>query len=245
MKKINNCENMSKEEIKCKINAIYEELIAKGIIRNKQDFAELVDYNYNGLTQAMNGVERYVTESLLNKVRFAKTNALRELEQGKAMVAYTNDDSLPSEQSSAPSALAPVSRSVKMVPTIPIHAYHAYNFDVMEYFRSTSDEVRMSPIVLQFPGTDCYYFVNSEDMSPHLRTNDLLCLARIPDGAKVTNGDICVVNTMHQGLLERFVYDEGDSLLLKSSQPRWTDMLIPKDEVFSIFRILGGIRTNI
>ena len=103
----------------------------------------------------------------------------------------------------------------------------------------------MSPIVMQFPGTDCYYFVNSEDMSPNLRTNDLLCLSRLPAEAKVTNGDICIINTKFQGILERFVYDDGDALILKAAQSRWTDMRIPKEEIFNIFRILGGIRTNI
>ena len=131
------------------------------------------------------------------------------------------------------------------MPTIPIKAYRAVGFDVMEYFRTTTDYIHLTPIISQFPQTDCYYFVNSDDMSPNLHTNDLLCLSRIPNLDHITNGDLCIVNTKYNGMLERFVYDDGDAFVLKSSQPRWTDMRIEKKDIFSVFRILGGIRTNI
>lgn len=241
---------MSNEERKYKLNEIYESLIEAGIICNKKDFAKLIGANYNCLTQAMNGVDRYLTDSLLNKARYAKTQSLQSVSitnsPGSNVINGDHNNmevSKPDEQSI--SALAAPYANMRCVPTIPIHAYRAVNFDVMQYFQETSDDLRLSPIVMQFPGTDCYYFVNSEDMSPNLRTNDLLCLSRIPDEAKVTNGDICIINTKYQGILERFVYDDGDALILKSTQPRWTDMRIPKEEIFSIFRILGGIRTNI
>lgn len=225
---------MNIEERKCKLIAIYDELIEHGVITNRKDFAELIGTNYNCLTQAMNGSERYLTESLLNKARVAKANTIPP-----------DLAPVPASSGVKASPLSLPGETIRYVPTIPIHAYRAINFDVMEYFRSTRDKLQMAPIVMQFPGTDCYYFVNSEDMSPNLRTNDLLCLSRLPDDAKVTNGDLCIINTRYQGILERFVYDEGDHLLLKSSQPRWTDMRVPKDEIFSVFRILGGIRTNI
>lgn len=213
----------------------FESLRARNIIKTQGDFAELLHVSYKSLSAAKNGDPRYLTESLVSKIQ----GIMREMEKNEDN-AY-NSDKL---EISGTTALVPHS-GMKCVPTIPIHAYNAVNFDVMEYFAQTDDDLRLAPLVMQFPGTDCYYFVNSEDMSPNLRTNDLLCLSRLPDDAKVTNGDICVVNTKYQGILERFVYDEDDFLLLKSTQSRWTDMRVPKSEVFNIFRILGAIRTNI
>lgn len=232
---------MSNEERLSKLNEIYYEFINAGVIRNKKDFAVLLGSNYNCLTQAMNGVERYLTDSLLNKARYARQH---NLNVNTVVVSNPNVDDQ-TQEGRTMSAIDAQYKNVRCVPTIPIHAYRAINFDVMEYFRETHDDVRMSPIVMQFPGTDCYYFVNSEDMTPHLQTNDLLCLSRLPEESRITNGDICILNTKYQGILERFVYDEGDHLLVKSTQERWTDMRIPKDEIYSIFRILGGIRTNI
>lgn len=212
----------------------YTTLIQQGVIKNKSDFADLLGVNRSGLSAAMNGNEKYLTDNLVMKVELA-------LEKAKSA-----NDATPVvvEEDNALSALAPMRTQVKCVPTIPIHAYRATNFDVMEYFKEAPKELHMAPIVMQFPATDCFYFVNSEDMAPNLRSNDLLCLSRLPDEGKVTNGDICVINTKYQGILERFIYDDNDAYILKSTQPRWTTMRIPKEEVFSIFRILGCIRTN-
>lgn len=216
-------------------NDSFSTLRAKGVVKTYKDFADMLGTSKNTMSAAKNGDPKYLTESLVSKIQ----GIMREMEKNEDN-AY-NSDKL---EISGTTALVPHS-GMKCVPTIPIHAYNAINFDVMQYFAQTDDDLRLAPLVMQFPGTDCYYFVNSEDMSPNLRTNDLLCLSRLPDDAKVTNGDICVVNTKYQGILERFVYDEDDFLLLKSTQSRWTDMRVPKSEVFNIFRILGAIRTNI
>lgn len=225
-------------------------LRAKGIIKTYLDFANLLGVSKNSISAAKNGNETYLTDNLISKIQ----GLMREQEQSISISNSQNSPVINGDNNNVeightqPARISPMSvqhYQLKYIPTIPIHAYRAIGFDVMEYFQSTQDDLHMSPIVQQFPGTDCYYFVNSDDMSPNLQTNDLLCLARLPEGAKVTNGDLCILNTKYQGMLERFVYDDGDALILKATQPRWTDMRIPKEEIFNIFRILGGIRTNI
>lgn len=225
-------------------------LRAKGIIKTYLDFANLLGVSKNSISAAKNGNETYLTDNLISKIQ----GLMREQEQSISISNSQNSPVINGDNNNVeightqPARISPMSLQhyqLKYIPTIPIHAYRAVGFDVMEYFQSTQDDLHMSPIVQQFPGTDCYYFVNSDDMSPNLQTNDLLCLARLPEGAKVTNGDLCILNTKYQGMLERFVYDDGDALILKATQPRWTDMRIPKEEIFNIFRILGGIRTNI
>lgn len=226
----------------------YNTLRARSVVRTWSDFALLLGVNRTCLSAAKQGNENYLTDSLISKIHGLMKEYDRSVSVNNSPgtnVVNGDNNNVEIGNHNGISSLGAVNPVMRYVPTIPIHAYRAINFDVMEYFRSTKDELHMSPIIMQFPGTDCYYFVNSEDMSPNLRTNDLLCLSRLPDDAKVTNGDLCIINTKYQGILERFVYDEGDSLLLKSTQPRWTDMMVPKDEVFSVFRILGGIRTNI
>lgn len=218
------------------IKESFEVLRARRIVKTQGDLAELLGISAKSLSAAKNGVDGYCTDSLISKIQ----GLMKEYERPVVTAEVSQADG-----ERRISAMAAPYQNMRCIPTIPIHAYRAVNFDVMEYFNETHDDLRMSPIIMQFPGTDCYYFVNSEDMSPNLRTNDLLCLSRLPAEAKVTNGDICIINTKFQGILERFVYDDGDALILKAAQPRWTDMRIPKDEIFNIFRILGGIRTNI
>lgn len=218
------------------IKESFETLRARRIVKTQGDFAELLGVSAKSLSAAKNGVDGYCTDSLISKIQ----GLMKEYERPVVTAEVSQTDG-----ERRISAMAAPYQNMRCVPTIPIHAYRAVNFDVMEYFNDTHDDLKMSPIIMQFPGTDCYYFVNSEDMSPNLRTNDLLCLSRLPAEAKVTNGDICIINTKFQGILNRFVYDDGDALILKAAQPRWTDMRIPKEEIFNIFRILGGIRTNI
>lgn len=218
------------------IKESFETLRARRIVKTQGDFAELLGVSAKSLSAAKNGVDGYCTDSLISKIQ----GLMKEYERPVVTAEVSQADG-----ERRISAMAAPYQNMRCVPTIPIHAYRAVNFDVMEYFNDTHDDLKMSPIIMQFPGTDCYYFVNSEDMSPNLRTNDLLCLSRLPAEAKVTNGDICIINTKFQGILNRFVYDDGDALILKAAQPRWTDMRIPKEEIFNIFRILGGIRTNI
>ena len=218
------------------IKESFETLRARRIVKTQGDFAELLGVSAKSLSAAKNGVDGYCTDSLISKIQ----GLMKEYERPVVTAEVSQADG-----ERRISAMAAPYQNMRCVPTIPIHAYRAVNFDVMEYFNDTHDDLKMSPIIMQFPGTDCYYFVNSEDMSPNLRTNDLLCLSRLPAEAKVTNGDICIINTKFQGILNRFVYDDGDALILKAAQSRWTDMRIPKEEIFNIFRILGGIRTNI
>lgn len=228
-------------EINEKIRIIkesYESLRARKIVKTQNDFAELLGISAKSLSAGKNGVEGYCTDSLISKIQ----GVMKEYERQERVEPALLSQEEPQESLSA---LTPHFNEVRQVPTIPVHAYRAVDFDVMEYFKTTTDKLHLSPIVLQFPNTDCYFYVNSNEMSPELRTNDLLCLSRIPNEGRVTNGDIYILNTKYQGILGRFVYDDGDHYVLKSSQERWTDMRIPKAEVYSVFRILGGIRTNI
>lgn len=238
-------------EINEKIRIIkesYDTLRARKIVKTQEDFAHLLDISAKSLSAAKNGVPGYCTDSLVGKIialmkEYEKPVPISNSSNSPVINGDNNNVEIGSHNGVAPQGA--INPTMRYVPTIPIHAYRAINFDVMEYFRTSQDDLHLSPIVMQFPGTDCYYFVNSDDMSPNLQTNDLLCLSRLPQDAKVTNGDLCILNTKFQGILERFVYDDGDALVLKSTQPRWTDMRIPKEEIFSVFRILGGIRTNI
>lgn len=236
---MNTKNNLSQSE-KCELlHSAFRTLRTRGIIKTWADLAGLLDVNPTSLSSAKNGKENYLTDSLISKVSdlLENYNNPNKYEVGSPRLGTEPEEGI--------SALAPASQELKFVPTIPIHAYRAVNFDVMEYFATTTDKLHLSPIVLQFPKTDCYYFVNSEDMSPELRSNDMLCLSKLPEGASVTNGEIYIINTKYQGIIGRYVYDDGDFYLVKSNQTRWTDMRIPKEEVFSVFRILGGIRTNI
>lgn len=240
---------MTTTDAKCKLNAIYEELLETGRVNNKRAFATLLGVNYNALTQAMNGVERYLTNSLLSKATSALNNNSSNINFDIKNLGELSED----EKREIVDAIErdfPItmqSQMVSLVPTIPYKAYKEIGVDLQEYIRSQSPDLHMSPAIAQFAKTDCHYFVGSDAMLPHLHQSDVLALKRMPEQAQVINGEIYVVNSRYNGLIARFVYDDGDHLILRASdeQRRYTPMRLPKKDIFGLYRVLGLVRTNI
>lgn len=60
---------------KQRVSTIYEDLINRGIVKSKQEFAALVGVNYQNLSTAMNGNERFLTDKLVGRI-VAKYNEI-------------------------------------------------------------------------------------------------------------------------------------------------------------------------
>ena len=53
------------------LNAAYAQCVQEGLVRTRGEFATLIGIDRSGLSAAMNGNEKYLTDSLVNKVRSA------------------------------------------------------------------------------------------------------------------------------------------------------------------------------
>lgn len=219
-------------------NNAFLTLRTKGIIKNYQEFAKLVDISKNSMSAAKNGNEAYLTDSLISKI----LGVMKEYDKS---LQSNHDAELTTPDKEA--RMAYQRSEMRLVPTIPYNVYKEIDVDIQEMIENPPAPLHTSPAVAQFPTTDCHYFVNSDAMLPHLHPNDVLALKKIHRDAEVINGEICVINSKYNGLLARFVYDDGDYLILKASeaQNRFTDMRLHKDNIFGVYRILGLIRTNI
>lgn len=56
---------MTKQEI---LQNVYNQLRATGAVRNRQDFAEKIAYNYTCTSAALNGAERYLNDRFFTRV---------------------------------------------------------------------------------------------------------------------------------------------------------------------------------
>lgn len=209
----------------------YETMRNKGLVHTQNDFASIVGLNKSTLSRAFGGNPKYLTESLISKVRDFM-DGYKDEPISKKLTGIDNDE---------------CGTSITLVPTIPYKAYKEIGVDLQEYIQSQSPDLHMSPAIAQFAKTDCHYFVGSDAMLPHLHQSDVLALKRMPDQAQVINGEIYVVNSRYNGLIARFVYDDGDYIILKASeeQTRYTPMRLPKEDIFGLYRVLGLVRTNI
>ena len=132
-----------------------------------------------------------------------------------------------------------------MVPVIPENLCKEVNVDIRKYLKKGEHRIRTSPAVLQFPTTTCFYVVQTVAMYPHLHEGDILALKVLPSNAPIVNGELYAVNCSELGLIVRFAYDRGDSLEMRAQQERFESFRIMKDTIYSVFRIVGLIRSDI
>ena len=65
------------EDKKDYINRIYRLALGAGLCNNKKEFADLLAMSRTGISAAMNGGDRHLTDKLIQRVRmFAQTNGL-------------------------------------------------------------------------------------------------------------------------------------------------------------------------
>lgn len=216
----------------------YNTLRSKKIIKTWTDFARLLDSNRACLSSAKGMDERYLTDSLISKIQAV----MKRYETSSITDGYGPHPE-PEEHVLRDSEPAPKYGTSNLVPTVPYKTYNETGVNIIEYVKC--NRVPMSPAIAQFAKTDLHMFVANDEMKPHLRAGDVLSLKQVSMNAPIINGEIYVVNSQHLGLTIRYLYDRGDSYELRSSNEWYETFMIPKEQVFSIFRILGLVRTNI
>lgn len=233
----------------------YLEFVSRGEVNSWKGFAKLLGVDPSTLSGAKNGNPKYLTTPFIEKVTFICEKMLQQKQNGAtainsplAIVVNGDGNNIrqPEEQSQPEELLQPQSATA-LVPTIPYRAYTAIGLDLRTFKDNPGEQLHYSPVIASLGQTDYHCFVNSDAMKPYLHPNDVLALKMVPEDSPVVNGEIYIINTKSLGLLTRFVYDDNDHYLLKAApeQDRYTDIRIPKSDVFVLLRIIGLMRTNI
>ena len=135
----------------------------------------------------------------------------------------------------------------EMIPVIPTNLYKESDVNIMEYMENEENEFTTSPAVQQFPKTDLFYTVQTMAMYPHLHQGDILALKAVKKRTPIVNGELYAVDTIDLGVLVRFIYDRGEQIELRGSEKadRFESFFLNKEDIYTIFRVVGLIRTNI
>ena len=80
---------MEKDQKLQVLQAYYAEAVRKGLVKTKKEFAALCGVNPSTMSAAMNGDERYLTVSLLDKIEIENPPLQREIEQEMVVVIPT------------------------------------------------------------------------------------------------------------------------------------------------------------
>ena len=133
------------------------------------------------------------------------------------------------------------------VPVIPIEAYDEPKLDVFEYINNPDSNIRLSPIVKQFPSYDAYYVVQGDEMHPYFLAGDKLAISPYNQGSerKLIGGRVYVVDTNTNGMMLRMLYLEEGGFRAVAHNPRYADVHLEDKDVIRIYRVLGLLRTSV
>lgn len=222
-----------------KFVSLYDNLISLGIIRTQKDLARLMGASESTISKAMKGNPDALTTKLVHRLEVISRTYTKEQESNNSQQYTPKSNNF----DNADQPTRTLQGELQLVPTIPYKLYQEENINLMEYIRE--NVVPMGPAIAQFAQTDLHMFVSNDEMKPHLRAGDVLSLKMVPKDATIINGEIYVINTTNIGIIIRYVYDRGDYLELKSSNEWYEPFQLKKTNVYTIFKILGLVRTNI
>lgn len=236
---------MTTEEKISIIKNSFNTLRAKGVIKTQGDFAKILNISERSFSAAKHGTEGYCTDNLIEKIKAVMAEYDKSINisysphtnvatgHGQIAIGSAQEDvPIPDED---------------MIPVIPMKLYKEADVNILEYVQDEGNNVQMTPAIQQFPKTDCIYSVQTIAMYPHLHQGDLIALKAIPKDKPIVNGEMYAVDTKDLGILVRFAYDRGDRIELRNSDEakRFEPFFLAKEDIYTIFRVVGMIRTNI
>lgn len=126
-----------------------------------------------------------------------------------------------------------VSENVSVSPNVDLKAYVEDNGDEMEQF-NVGDLLKSVKVGER---------ITSSSMSPDLNNGDFVFL-RFIDKETMISGKIYYLELKGLPRMARLVKFEGDKLRLKASNPKYDDIVIERDRVKNVARIVCSMRFN-
>ena len=198
------------------LNAIYREACYRGLCSSVTGFAELLEIDRSGLSSALNGNERYLTKSLLRKVRlFAKANGLDKEEEKQTPKAQDTPE--------------------ETVLVIPYEARGGTIGDFVDGVKEFDCEKIVSPI----KGADYAMEVTGDSMSPEFPSGSRVLIKKIDPEQFIPWGETFVLDTPNGAVIKK-VRRASDPALVEcvSINPAYQSYTVPRDFIRGWYRVL-------
>lgn len=192
-----------------KVNDTYYFLLDMGKIKNKKEFAALLDVDYIGLTKAMKGNTQYLTDSLVSKVA-----ALKEA------IAQGRVDEQPQEV---------------LVPLLPTSARAGTLAD----FAQTVTEYDCERIISPVKGADYAIQVTGDSMAPEYEPGCQVLIKKIFEDQFVEWGKTYVLDTMNGSVIKKIFPTEDPAVIeCRSVNPAYPPFRVRTEHVHGWYRVL-------
>ncbi len=132
------------------------------------------------------------------------------------------------------------------IPLVPTRLFRAPEIDIYEYV-TTSPNVDRIPPVPHFQKHDLFARCPGDAMAPRIRRGYLMALRRMELDTPIINGEIYCMDTRSNGMFVRKVTDNGDNTLTFTAENSkdFPSFDLPREEILSIFRVVGILITNV
>ena len=193
------------------LKRIYNLAVLRGLCVTKKEFATLLGVNDKGLSSAMNGNEKNLTESLVKKVQlFASANDLDRQE-----------DTLPG--------------ATETVLVIPYGARGGTIGDFVDGIHEYDCEKVLSPV----KGADYAMEVTGDSMSPDFPSGSRILIKRIDETAFIAWNEVYVLDTPNGAVIKRIRRTEDPAVVeCVSINPAYQPYRVERDFIRGWYRVL-------
>ena len=190
---------------------IYNTAALRGLCRTKKEFAALLGVNDKGLSSAMNGNEKNLTDSLLEKVaKFAKEHDLDQVAQ---------DTAAPEET----------------VLVIPYEARGGTIGDFVDGVKEYDCERITSPV----RGAEYAMEVTGDSMSPEYPSGSRILIKKVDETAFIAWNEVYVLDTPNGAVIKRVRRTDDPSVVeCVSVNPAYQPYTISRDFIRGWYRVL-------
>ena len=201
-----NLYTMDKKET---INYLFEQIRSAGYCKTQRDFAALLGINEKGLSSAMNGNEKYLTDSLVRKVtKFYEEN----VSKGGVNPPATNT-----------------------LPVIPTEAMAGTLGEFADSVHLYDCERMISPI----KGADYAIKVCGDSMTPEIPNGSQILIKKIWEEEFVEWGKIFCLDTKNGAVIKRVYPTENPEVVeCRSVNPDYPPFKVNTKSIFGWYRVL-------
>ena len=197
----------------------YNTLRYNGVVHTQQDFANILGINRSSLSRALNGDDKYLTNSLIEKVRalLDKGVSAAPLE---AVATFTALDSDRDEQ--------------KTIPLLPIGARAGTLGDFADSVQDYDCERMISPI----RGADYAIQVTGDSMSPAYPNGSQIIIKKI-SAEYIAWGNVFCLDTNDGAIIKQVFPTEDEGVIeCRSINPAYPPFRVKRDLINGWYRVL-------
>lgn len=236
-----------------RLRKVFDYLVFSGIVKTQGEFADTIDVNKTNLSSAINGNEKYLSDSLFQKIHTTYPyiniqwlltgdgNMLNDSEQN-AIPIYGVQANIDTGQTS-PKAPEPLPANAEIIPIVPSEVSGEMGIDIRKYVEKNADELDSIDPTKLLKNPDIAEQVAGTSMLPTFAPGDVVFIKFLPDKAKIIDGktyyfDLRTLPTM----IRKVKFEQGDRLRLVAKNPAFADIIINRSDILNIGRVIGMFR---